>query len=246
MGFRPAGQATPLPWRRAPFSAYVGLIRGLAVDLGFGRFLEMFEERFGKRVTTVLLAIIGIGVLAGCVGLAVQNLILPAINLYNDLDWPASKLWLQNQLLPALISLALLYPLVGFLAFVSYEIYDRTIAARRREKKARALAEKLAAEVMERAKPELEEIQREAKDRLEAMSEDMQSKVLAFVESKESDLDKVRQELKTRFDLARSFLADAQKAINPDDPKATKEALSELLALLEKTYPFEEEKPKQD
>ena len=34
--------------RKAPFSAYVALVRWLMVELGFGRFFELFEERFGK------------------------------------------------------------------------------------------------------------------------------------------------------------------------------------------------------
>ena len=30
------------------------------MDFGFARFLEMFEERFGSRATTAMLAIIGV------------------------------------------------------------------------------------------------------------------------------------------------------------------------------------------
>jgi len=47
------------------------------MDIGLGRFLEMFEERFGRTATTVLVGIIGLAVIAFCVPLIWNNLIMP-------------------------------------------------------------------------------------------------------------------------------------------------------------------------
>ena len=47
------------------------------IDIGIGRFLEMFEERFGRHATTCLLAVIGLGVLAVCLPLIWTNLFVP-------------------------------------------------------------------------------------------------------------------------------------------------------------------------
>ena len=38
------------------------------MDFGFARFLEMFEERFGSRATTAMLAIIGVAVAVWGIG----------------------------------------------------------------------------------------------------------------------------------------------------------------------------------
>src|ERR1700730_1980150 len=53
----------------------------LAVDIGLGRFLEMFEERFGRKATTGLLAIIGLGVTAFMLSLIWEHLITPLYSL---------------------------------------------------------------------------------------------------------------------------------------------------------------------
>jgi hypothetical protein len=51
------------------------------VDIGLGRFLEMFEERFGRKATTALLAIIGLGVTAFMLSLIWEHLIIPLYSL---------------------------------------------------------------------------------------------------------------------------------------------------------------------
>jgi hypothetical protein len=53
----------------------------LAVDIGLGRFLEMFEERFGRKATTVLLAVIGLGVTAFMFSLIWEYLVVPLYSL---------------------------------------------------------------------------------------------------------------------------------------------------------------------
>jgi hypothetical protein len=51
------------------------------MDFGVGRFLEMFEERFGRTATTLLLAIIGLGVVGFCGKLVYETVLLPALAL---------------------------------------------------------------------------------------------------------------------------------------------------------------------
>jgi hypothetical protein len=45
------------------------------MEFGFARFLEMFEERFGRRVTTAVLAFIGLAVTAWAAGETVEKII---------------------------------------------------------------------------------------------------------------------------------------------------------------------------
>jgi hypothetical protein len=49
----------------------------LAVDIGLGKFLEMFEERFGRAATTALLAIIGLGLTGFMLSLIWEHIIVP-------------------------------------------------------------------------------------------------------------------------------------------------------------------------
>jgi hypothetical protein len=44
------------------------------MDFGLARFLEMFEERFGRRATTALLALIGLAVTAYSIKLAIETI----------------------------------------------------------------------------------------------------------------------------------------------------------------------------
>jgi hypothetical protein len=48
-----------------------------SMDFGLGRFLEMFEERFGRRVTTALLALVGIAIAVFCLHLVFEGFLLP-------------------------------------------------------------------------------------------------------------------------------------------------------------------------
>jgi hypothetical protein len=48
----------------------------LAMDIGLGKFLEMFEDRFGRKATTGLLFMIGLGVLAVVIPPIYEHLII--------------------------------------------------------------------------------------------------------------------------------------------------------------------------
>lgn len=56
---------------------FVDLTRGLLVDLGFGKFFELFEERFGKALNTILIGVIGMFVFVTCVSGIITTVILP-------------------------------------------------------------------------------------------------------------------------------------------------------------------------
>ncbi|HEV8014928.1 MAG TPA: hypothetical protein VGP48_05325 [Stellaceae bacterium] len=51
------------------------------MDISFGRILEMFEERFGRVPTTLLLAIIGLAIFASCGKLIYEIIIDPTYSL---------------------------------------------------------------------------------------------------------------------------------------------------------------------
>jgi ABC-type Fe3+ transport system permease subunit len=51
------------------------------MDFGFGRFLEMFEDRFGRQATTILLAAIGLAVFGVCVSAIYNNIAIPIYDI---------------------------------------------------------------------------------------------------------------------------------------------------------------------
>lgn len=72
------------------------------MDFGISRFLEMFEERFGRTATSTLLAVIGIAILAW----GMQTTIAFAVYLY--------KLTLKANLVPQLEAESILAHLIFF------------------------------------------------------------------------------------------------------------------------------------
>ena len=72
------------------------------MDFGISRFLEMFEERFGRTATSTLLAVIGIAILAW----AMQTTIAFSVYLY--------KLTLKANLVPQLEAESILAHLIFF------------------------------------------------------------------------------------------------------------------------------------
>jgi hypothetical protein len=54
------------------------------MDFGFGRFLEMFEERFGYRATSGLLLLIALGISAFSLGLVWNVVLEPFVELFSD------------------------------------------------------------------------------------------------------------------------------------------------------------------
>ena len=230
--------------RMAPFSAYVALVRGIAVDLGFGSLIEKFEERFGKPFTTGMLAIVSTGIIAGRIGLVVKNLILPGIGLYNNFDAPSFKAWAQRDLFPALVSLAVLIPVWQALAFLGFKIYDRTIGDKQRDKRLRALSDKFTSESFARAKPQLDAIQKEAADALHATAVELRIEGREFMERKQRELLALGEEVEARSqlveegrELVRSMIETIRAAIDPNDPAATKEELKKLQTLLARKAP---------
>jgi hypothetical protein len=55
------------------------------MDIGLGEFLKMFEERFGRTATTILLAMIGLGVMAFMLSLIWEHLIVPLYSFSGSL-----------------------------------------------------------------------------------------------------------------------------------------------------------------
>lgn len=57
----------------------------MSPDFGFGRFFEMFEERFGRRPTTLLLGAIGTALFIFAIGFIFSNGVKPLFNFLKDL-----------------------------------------------------------------------------------------------------------------------------------------------------------------
>jgi hypothetical protein len=66
------------------------------MDVGLGRFLEMFEERFGRRATTCLLAFIAVGIVAFFLPIIWGNLIKPTYDFSAQVAQGAAQIRLPN------------------------------------------------------------------------------------------------------------------------------------------------------
>ncbi len=228
---------TPSQTRMAPFSAYVALVRGLAVDFGLGGLVDKFDERFGKRVTTALLAATGLGLLAASIGAITQYLILPIINLYENFTAPAFKEWAQSDLFPALVAIAILFPVVNVLTFVGFRIYDRLIGEKQRIKRATKIVDDLSNKQIAEVRTKLDEFYAETQAKISANSEEVTkaaiNKAHQFFDEKSAELLELSKNLDEHRQAAISFLDVAHEAIDPENPEATKEALLKLRASLE-------------
>lgn len=98
--------------------------RRAMMDFGFGRFLEMFEERFGRVTTTVLLGAIGLAILCVCGDLIISNIILP---MYTFLLKMALKkdIWVtfRNGYIPSVLAEGVTIILMSFIAGISIRVY---------------------------------------------------------------------------------------------------------------------------
>lgn len=66
--------------------------RRLLMDFGFGNFLDKFEGRFGRRATTALLGIIGLGVVSVVTNLVATNVIIPIYEISSEYVSPQGNL----------------------------------------------------------------------------------------------------------------------------------------------------------
>ena len=58
------------------------MVGAAMMDFGFGSVIEKFEEYFGRKISKSLLALIGVTVVAGCLGVIATYLILPTYQLF--------------------------------------------------------------------------------------------------------------------------------------------------------------------
>jgi hypothetical protein len=95
------------------------------VDFGFGRFLEMFEERFGRLPTTILVATAGLGIFAVCASQVYEHIVFP---LYYFVAQILSIPGWTISLIPALISGIVTGSLLGSAIYI-YDIHIQQMAA---------------------------------------------------------------------------------------------------------------------
>ncbi|MBL0965475.1 MAG: hypothetical protein IBJ05_01310 [Blastomonas sp.] len=81
------------------------------MDFGFGAFLEKFEERFGRRITSLMLMLIGAAVIVTCIALIVNQAVLPIADAVKAaISLPETKLFSEGFIT------TFIGALVGFLA----------------------------------------------------------------------------------------------------------------------------------
>ena len=221
---------TPSQTRMAPFSSYVALVRGVLVDLGLGSLFDKFEERFGRKVSTGLLAIAGIAIVAGAIGLISNQIIQPGIALYQSADWPGFKVWVVEHLLPTVVSLGILYILGLLLYFVGTELYRRTLAKRRMRKTADAFVEKALTEYEEKIRAGMERISEKAETEASTHFSDMKTRLMREFYSAMEHRDAALSVSKEILDLIQSWISELDEA----KPEESVEKSRRMIQMLQK------------
>jgi vacuolar-type H+-ATPase subunit E/Vma4 len=219
---------------------------GMLVDFGFGSLIDKFEERFGRRVTTVLLAVVGLGIFAGCVGLIAGNLIKPSIDLYNATDWPAFKEWLIKHLIPTLVALVILFVLAHLLSRVGEEIYRRTIGRMLARKRAEAEIKRSLAEYKERITKEVSEIGEKAQAEAIATIGDMKQRLLTELYEAIEMRDKAMAVSQEVIETVGSWLSDLDETKPEENIEKSREMILTLKRLKQETSAPDKVEPTTD
>ena len=159
------------------------LVHRALMDFGFGKFLEMFEEHYGKRATKVLLGIISFAVLVFCLELIAKGLFLPLVSFLKDWGQPSTLDKFKEYLIPALF--AFIYTAISTYLFLFLM--------------QKFLFEPKHNELMQEAKSAVET----AKSRIKE-AEDAREKLAEMV--------KENPELKTKFDQLLKAMASGEPA----------------------------------
>lgn len=149
------------------FRAIEFFLQGVFVDLGFGKFFELFEQRFGRKAASVLLLATGIALLATCGSIFWEKVVLPCLWLYQSSDVPGLKLFIADRLVPALFSVGLI-ALIGSFFFT---ILERVFLERRLSKAADAVTKKVNKQTDEYIEQRQNEVMVSAYDLIERLKD---------------------------------------------------------------------------
>jgi len=201
------------------------------VDFGFGSLIEKFEERFGKAVTTVLLAIVGMGIAAGCIGLIGNNIIKPGLDLYSTTNWPDFKKWLVENLIPTIVSLGILYVLTLLLAYVGNELYRRTWARRKKRKEVEAWIKRATAEYEVKLRGEMAHMGEQLEAQITAHTREMKDRVFGELRTAMEMRDRARAISEELIGIIRPWLHE----IDASKPEEVAGRTKEMILALEST-----------
>jgi len=87
------------------------------MDVGLDRFLEMFEARFGRLASTILMGLIGLGVASYMASLIWHHLVLPLYRLARSII--SDQLWQKIQGIPLDVIASLFLTMIEFLISVA-------------------------------------------------------------------------------------------------------------------------------
>jgi hypothetical protein len=94
------------------------------MDLGLGRFFELFEERFGRLATNTLLLITGLGLASACIGLTYEHIAKPLYDLISEMIGVKVVGKFSYRELIAALGTAII---TAILCFILYKIVDRRL-----------------------------------------------------------------------------------------------------------------------
>jgi hypothetical protein len=143
----------------------------LSMDIGLGKFLEMFEERFGRKATTVLLGIIALGITGGMLNLIYQYLFTPLMEAFLIIQTKGLLNFLEQIVLADVARFFIFMILSGLLLYIlgiiGGELYIRVVSNRWRRivQQRHDSAEKLIGEI-DTLLDRLNDLNGQAKERL--------------------------------------------------------------------------------
>lgn len=136
------------------------------MDIGVGRFLEKFEEYFGRKAMGVLLFLIFLAVTSVCLRL-IYNFVDPIVSFARQNDWAGFGEYLRESLIPIVIGVLVLGLAVHILTLTASLIYKKF--GRQREHK------KIVAKITKEAKIEADRYIVEAENKLKSIERDVES-----------------------------------------------------------------------
>jgi ABC-type multidrug transport system fused ATPase/permease subunit len=178
------------------------------LEFGFARLLELFKERFGQRVYTVLLILIATALVGVCLNVIWSYMVSPLIELYHNWNWPQMKAYLSDHLLPMLVSVGLLYFVSGFL----FSVLDKIMFERRLRAAKKKLMKLVQQELDSRMNQTLQKSEELVDERFSKLSE----KLMAIVAEESERYDNQIDTLTTLLRLIGNRLEEAEEALSDD------------------------------
>lgn len=198
-------------WRLWSAPSFLGAVGRMAVDLGFAGIIEKFEEHWGKRATRWLLMIIGVAVVAACVGAIWTWLVAPMLAFFDTPLWGQTLAGIALKALGIGAGIALGFGFTNDLAR-----WRRTRQLKGLLKEMQAKSDKLIRETQEGLARTREQLEKTAETNAQsrALMELARVSAIAYVEMNKELSDEERARALHQIELQRRAVAKVPRAID--------------------------------